>query len=80
MKKITREDAKKLYAPKSTYAMKMHFIDKIYDDVERAMMGKDIEIAELSGRLMVMTSEVRRLHPDDCNCMLCVGKNNVKKI
>jgi len=31
---MTREEAKELYTPKSTYHMKMHFIDKIYDDFE----------------------------------------------
>lgn len=31
---MTREEAKELYTPKSTYPMKMSFIDKIYDDFE----------------------------------------------
>lgn len=31
---MTREEAKELYTPKSTYPMKMRFIDKIYDDFE----------------------------------------------
>ncbi len=31
---ITREEAKQLYTPKSTYPMKMRFINKIYDSFE----------------------------------------------
>lgn len=34
---MTREEAKELYTPKSTYHMKMHFIDKIYDDFKEEL-------------------------------------------
>jgi len=34
---MTREEAKELYTPKSTYHMKMHFIDKIYDDFDKEL-------------------------------------------
>lgn len=34
---MTREEAKILYTPKSTYNMKMRFVDKIYTDFEKQL-------------------------------------------
>lgn len=45
-----------------------------FDDFEKQLMKKDIEIAKLEGSIKAFTSEIRRLHDDDCNCMTCEGK------
>ena len=38
-------------------------------------MNKE-EIAKYQGMLEAMNSEVRRLHPLYCNCMICKGKKD----
>ena len=37
---MTRSEAKELYTPKSTYAMKMRFIDKIYNDHKSELLAE----------------------------------------
>lgn len=50
---MTREEAKQLYTPKSTYNEKMYFVDKIYDDFEAQLKAKDKQIANLKTQLEV---------------------------
>ena len=56
-------------------------IDKIYDDFEKQLMHKDIEIAKLQGYQTALEKEIHRLHDNDCTCTLCEewGKNTATK-
>ena len=49
---MTREEAKELYTPKSTYHMKMYFIDKIYDDFENQKCTNCKHCDEVNERLI----------------------------
>jgi len=50
-------------------------IRQIFDDDEKQLLKKDVEIARLEGELEAFRSEVKRLHPDDCNCSTCMSEH-----
>ncbi len=86
---MTREEAKKLYTPKSTYLMKMKFVDKIFDDFEaeiKQLKKKLIgTIIESEAKMVKMEKEfneeleyIKRLEKQQkalCNYAAKVSKN-----
>jgi len=63
------------YDNSDVYQVIQFFANKIYYDFEKQLLKKDCEIAKLEAMLGVMEKEVAKLHPDDCNCMICEGVN-----
>ena len=64
---MTREQAKDLYTPKSTYPMKMDFIDKIYDDFDTLLVRRKAQNKRLIDTNATLISQIRNFENRTCN-------------